>query len=319
LEAHQEIMTILNRKAVMLAALALTACASSPKSEQTPASSFKPAGNADLLLARAIETYAATRDPAQVLPYARGAAEQAPKRPELVWLYAHFCAQAPGCDAAAAETQLRKLDAANGVAWMGALSRAMQQRDTSAQEQVLEALSRSERIDVYWTALVSKTGVALHETSSNQTKGIDDPLTSSLNKAADQLSQIAIAALRPIVAACGNERIQRAANANRCLRVAQILQQSDTYIAAGIGLGIEERVATPGTPTALAVNERVRITRYQQETAGRILESQVDRPALSRQLIKLMQSLRREQEVFGAVLRWAGQPTTPPPEWTAGN
>lgn len=313
-------MTIFSLRALsVLAALALGACAGAPSSTQTPSPANRPTGSADTLLAKAMQTYAATRDPAQALPYARGAAEQAPRRPELAWLHAHFCAQVAGCDAPAAESQLRKLDAANGIAWMGALTRAQQQRDNSAQDQVLDALGRSQRIDVYWTTLVSRTAVALHDANPSQTKGIDDPLTSALNLAVEQLSQLAITTLRPLATACSKERVQRAATANRCLQVAQVLQRSDTNIAAAVGLGIEERVAPPGSASAIALSERVRIARYQQETAGSILESQVDRQALSRELIKLMQSLRREQEVFGAVLRWAGQPETPPPDWRAGN
>jgi hypothetical protein len=45
------------------------------------------------------------------------------------------------------------------------------------------------------------------------------------------------------------------------------------------------------------------------------MESQEDRAALSNELIELMRSLPREQDVFLAVLRWARQPTTPPPQW----
>lgn len=303
----------------LLVALALSACSGTPGPTRTPAQADQPTGTADALLAKAVETYAATRDPAQVIAYVQSAAEQAPKRPELVWLHAHFCAQVAGCDAPAVETRLRKLDADNGIAWMGPLSRALRERDSAAQDQVLEALGRSERIDVYWTALVSRAAAALHAANPTLTQGIDDPLTSALNKAVEQLSQISIAALRPLVAACSKERVQRVTTANRCLQVAQVLQRSDTYIAAGVGLGIEERTAPSSSPSARALSERIRIARYQQETAGRIMESQVDRQALSRELIKLMQSLRREQEVFGAVLRWAGQPVTPPPEWRARN
>ena len=313
-------MTIFtSRVAPVLAAFALSACAGAPNPAQPPAPSSNVTGNADTLLAKAMETYAATRDPAQVIAYVRGAAEQSPKRPELVWLHAYFCAQVAGCDAPSVESQLRKLDAANGIAWMGALSRALQQRDSAAQDQVLEALGRSERIDVYWTTLVSRTALALHAANPTQAHGLDDPLTNALNKAVEQLSQTSITALRSLAAACSKERMQRVATGNRCLRVAQILQQSDTYMAAGVGLGIEERIAAPGSPSAQAVDERIRIARYQQETAGRIMDGQVDRQALSRQLIKLMQSLRREQEIFSAVLRWAGAPVTPPPEWRVEN
>lgn len=304
---------------LLLGALVLSACTSAPSPTPAPVATSKVTGSPDALLAKAIETYAATRDPAQVIVYVRGAAEQTPKQPELVWLYAHFCRQVSGCDAPAIETQLRKLDGANGIAWMGALMRAQQQRDSAAQDQVLDALGRSERIDVYWTTLVSRTAVALHDAYPTQTHGLDDPLSAALNKAVEQFSHIAITTLRPFASACSKDRVQRAATWNRCLRVAQILERSDTYIAAGIGLGIEERTAAPGTAAARAVTERVRTTRYQQETASRIMDSQIERQALSRELIKLMQSLRREQEIFSAVLRWAGQPVTPPPEWTAHN
>lgn len=297
----------------LLAAIAVGACGGTPPQTQAPSSRpVDTSGSADALLARAIDTYAATRDPAQALAYIQSAAQRAPKRPELVWLHAHFCGQVAGCDAAAVETQLRKLDADNGVVWMGPLSRALQARDAAAQEQVLEAIGRSKTVDVYWTTLVSRTALALHEANPGKTRGVDDPLTTALNTSVEQFSMIVIAALRPLAAACSKERVQRVATANRCLQVARVLQQGDTYVAAGIGLGIEERIASPGSASADDVNKRVRVARYQQETASRIMDSQVDRQALSKQLIKLMQSLRREQEIYGAVLRWAGQPLTPP-------
>jgi hypothetical protein len=306
-------MTIFSPRILALAAaIALAACGSTPPRTPAPSRPADTSGSADTLLARAIDAYAATRDPAQALAYVRSAAERAPKRPEVVWLHAHFCGQVAGCEAADIETQLRKLDGGNGIVWMGPLMRALQERDTAAQEHVLEAIGRSKSVDVYWTTLVSRTALALHEANPAKAHGIDDPLTTALNTSVAQFSQIAIAALRPLAAACSKERVQRVATANRCLRVARVLQQSDTYIAAGVGLGIEERIASPGSASAKDVNERVRVARYQQETAGRILDSQVDRQALSKQLIKLMQSLRREQEVYGAVLRWAGQPLAPP-------
>ena len=111
---------------------------------------------------------------------------------------------------------------------------------------------------------------------------------------------------------CSVARAVNPSVAARCLRISEAMLRGDTYMAEGVGLGIRERLASPGTPGATAVAEMIKISRYQRDTATTIMESQVEREKLSRELVNLMQKLRREQDVFVAVIRWGGQPVLPP-------
>jgi len=87
--------------------------------------------------------------------------------------------------------------------------------------------------------------------------------------------------------------------------------RGDSYIAESVGLGIAERLAPPNSLQAGAVANQIRRARYQRDTAGQIITEQVERDKFSHEMIKLMSSLRREQDVFLAVIRWGGQPLDP--------
>jgi hypothetical protein len=79
-----------------------------------------------------------------------------------------------------------------------------------------------------------------------------------------------------------------------------------------MGLGIAQRIATPGTKEATQVAERIALARYQRDNAGQVIESQRDRDKFTQEMLKLMASLRSEQDVFMAVIRWAGRSPKPP-------
>jgi hypothetical protein len=45
--------------------------------------------------------------------------------------------------------------------------------------------------------------------------------------------------------------------------------------------------------------------------AGTVVAAQVEKDKFAEQMIKLMEQLKKEQDVSRAILRWAGQPLTP--------
>lgn len=243
----------------------------------------------------------------QALPLVQAAAEKSPDRVDIVWLHAQLCSQVAGCESAPIEARLRKLDPGNAAAWIGPLARARAQRDTAAENEILEVMGRSERFDVYWNTLVSRLAVAAIRSTPDPGLGSLGATTVGLNDAVGWLSRVSVPAFRSITDACNVARV-----AERCLRISESMLRGDTYIAEGVGLGIRERLMTPGTPAATAIAEMIRISRYQRDTATSIMESQVERDKFSRELLGLMKKLRREQDVFIAVIRWGGQPVLPP-------
>ena len=268
---------------------------------------------ADALMVQALLRRSADPGSPQGLESAKQAAERAPNRKDIAWLHMQFCQQVSGCNSAALETRLRKLDPDNGNAWLGALARAQEQNDSLAEDKILDELSRSKHFNIYWNTLVSKTAVALSSQAAPPAdpKKPGEPLTQAVNQAVDWASTVAVESFEPLGEACGAARTIKGNVAQRCAQIAAALQRSDTYIAEGIGLGIAQRLTTVGTPSAQKVETRIDTIRYQRDAAGAIMEAQVDREKFTRELINLMASLPREQDVFIAVIRWAGQPLEP--------
>jgi len=318
--------------AIMALLLAVAGCGGTPARDpaqgstqragktQTPAT-FKAAPE-DLLLADALrrQTVESNAEPALVLVEA--AAQQAPQRVDIAWLHVQLCMRVTGCQPEALEARLRQLDPGNASAWIGALERARQGKDAAAENAVLDAMSRSQRFDIYWNSLVAHLAIALNQTgaggtprsarSQSATPQSATPLTDNLNEVIGWLSDIALPAFQPVSDACSQERLANPAVATRCGALSQVLQRGDSYLAEGIGLGIAEHLAAPESPRAIIVDERIHQTRYQRDTAGEIIATQLERERFTHQLLQLMSHLKREQDVYVAVIRWAGQPVMPP-------
>lgn len=297
-----------NRTLVLLCALVLGACASAPE-PRPGAPSPVPAsggGDPDQLAANALRTWAVDRDPARALAAIGRAGEIAPQRADIVLLHARLCIEVRGCEPEPIEARLRKLDPPNGTAWLGVLARAQARRDTRAEQQILDAMSRAERFDLYWTTLVSRLTAVQ---SKNSTATL--PITTALNETTQWLSQLALPAFKPISAACSPDRASDPAAAGRCKRIAEAMQRSDTTLVEGIGLGIAQRLAQPGSGEASQLEQHAATLAYQAQASAAIIQAQVEREKFSAQVLELMKKLRREQDVTSAILRWAGEPLTP--------
>ncbi|HKE94639.1 MAG TPA: hypothetical protein VKB34_10060 [Povalibacter sp.] len=263
------------------------------------------------MLADAMQRQEAS-DPERALGLVRMAAEKAPDRADIAWLYSQLCAQVAGCQPETAEARLRRLDPGNASVWLGPLTRAREAHDAAAENEILEAMSHGERFDVYWNSLVSKVAVVLSaDTASQLGPQSPDLVTGNLNDAVGWISSIVVPRFTALSESCSTARMTNPAIAQRCSAISEALGRGDSYIAESFGLAIAERLAAPGSRQAMTVAEQIRRSRYQRDTAGQIITSQVEREKFSREMLKLMESLRREQDVFLAVIRWSGQPTEP--------
>src|ERR1041384_2493378 len=114
------------RPALLVALLALTACASQQpqRGTATPTeSTHVPSGNPDELAGDALQALAEGNGQRALAAIAR-ANVLAPKRADLAWLHARICMLSPGCEPEPVETRLRQLAPENGVVWLGPLARA---------------------------------------------------------------------------------------------------------------------------------------------------------------------------------------------------
>ena len=322
-------MTCMSRWATLLAlVVALGACAGSGTRDQSrgsgsPASPAANSRNPDQLAAAALGTLVMQRDASSALGLIRQAGNLAPERPDLAWLQVRLCIELPGCEPEPFEARLRKLDPKNGSVWLGVLARAQARHDARAEQSVLEAMSQAERFDVYWTTLVWRLATALAQTNAPNPPNPPPaagappptPLTNALNDVTGWLSQLTFAAFRPLAAACAQQRTADPTIRTHCSRIADAMQRGDTTFVEGLGLGIAQRLTTPGSTVATSLDERVATLSYRSQAGGAILQAQVEREKFSAQVVELMKKLRREQDMWVAILRWAGRPLTPPPEF----
>jgi hypothetical protein len=250
----------------------------------------------------------------QALALVKMAAEKEPDRVDIAWLHAQLCLETRGCEPEPLSAILRKLDPDNGTAWLSALARAQKQQDRAAEDQILEALSRSKHFNIYWNRLVSRVALVFsEEIAAAKADKLPDPLTRAVNQTVNWMSGIALPSFEPLAESCSVTRMVRGGTSQLCAQIAAALQRSDSYIAEGMGLGIAQRITTPGTDAATKVGERIGTARYQRDTVAQIIETQTQRDKFTNELLQLMTSLPREQDVFLAVMRWAGQPLEPPP------
>jgi hypothetical protein len=295
-------------------ALLLAACGGSPTQPPPPPAKVVLSGSADELAAAALTSWASgASNASQALTQIQKAVQEAPQRPELLWLYLRICADAPSCQSEPIEAQLRKLDPGSGAVWLGPLARAQARRDASAQEQILEVMSKATHFNVYWTTLIAHLTPPISRTpaATSVAQAAPTPMTNALNVTITHLSRLDTRAFNAISTACDDQQIREPATRVRCDRIADALEKSDTTLAEGIGLGIAQRVTAPRSNGWMEVTEKINALRYQNQGSGAIVAAQVEKEKFSEQMLKLMGQLKREQDVSRAILRWAGQPLTP--------
>jgi hypothetical protein len=174
-------------------------------------------------------------------------------------------------------------------------------------------MSHAQRFDLYWTTLVWRLTAARKANSppAGSPGASPQPLTEAFDRTTEALSAAVVPAFKPVHTACAIDRTQDPATRTRCDRIAQAMQRSDTTLVEGLGLALSQQLATPGTPEAVVLDERVSTLSYRSQAAGAVVREQVERDKFSAQMIELMKKLPREQDVSLAILRWAGQPLLP--------
>lgn len=304
------------RRWPLLVVLLLSACASSPP--QRGASNAKPApegSDADQMAAAALALWGtnANANGSQALSQIQKAAQAAPERPEILWLHLRICMEVAGCEPEPIEARLRKLDPGSGTVWLGPLARAQARRDARAEAQILDMMTKAAHFNVYWTTLVAKLSPPLSHTpvGTSVKQPVPTPLTNAMDAMTGWLSSLTIPAFRPVTVACDEQHARDPETRVRCQQVARALENSDTTLAEGLGLGIEQRLAVANSANAMQVIEKIQTLRHQNQAAGAIVAAQVEKEKFSEQMLKLMEKLKKEQDVSRAILRWAGQPLTP--------
>jgi hypothetical protein len=231
------------------------------------------------------------------------AAASAPGHVELVWLQARFCLSAPACNLQPLERLLLRLDPHNGAAWLLALRRASSQHDERAEHAALAALSRSRRVDVYWTRLVARLTPAVART------GAISPGEAEVEVIGLLAAYMPIYA--PVANACMGEPLQNPETIQVCRGVASALEQGDTYLTQMVGIAIAERVWPKRSAQWQAASAARRVFDYRTRLSAKREQRWVTGPG-AEEFLRLCSERRREQEVSRDLLIQAGVQPDPP-------
>jgi hypothetical protein len=258
--------------------------------------------DADSLAAAAI-LHMQGGDHSAALPLLARATAAAPVRPDLAWLHVQICLASSSCDSAPLEARFREIDSSNGAAWMAALTRADTSRDEAAKDTALLAIARTERVDIYWNALIAHLSEA-----TARTKQISLP--TAINVVIGFLAATAIPPYASVSNACKGDRLNRADVLESCRAAAKALESGDTYITEMIGVAIAKRVWPADSREWKDAEDRRRLYRYRsQHSHG---DDAVLNVAAAEKYITLLSQHHREQDYFRAQMIADGENPDPP-------
>jgi hypothetical protein len=257
--------------------------------------------DADSLAAAGIMSMAKYGD--QSLSLLARAAAAAPDRADLVWLQAMRCGEWPTCDPVPIERRLRELDPSNGAGWWGALVRASAANDAQGVDAALAAISRTDRVDIYWTTLVARLSRAVAATKRMS-------LAESEVAVIDYIAAEAIPAYQPVTTPCKGERLQQVGVTEVCRGVAKALQRGDTHVNEMIGVAIAKHVWPEDSPEWKAAAEERRVYDYRAHLYLKVTQRGITH---ADEYLTLCARNRREQDVLRALLIAIGENPNPPP------
>lgn len=162
------------------------------------------------------------------------ASRAAPERADLLWLHVQFCLEDASCDTEPLERTLRTLDPKNGAGWFAALAHAARKKDEAANVAALGAIARSERVETYWTTLISRLTRPIVST------GKEAPLN-AMSSVIGALAAIAIPGYQAATSTCKDENLEREDLLETCRGIADSLSKGDTILTEMVGHSIKQQ------------------------------------------------------------------------------
>lgn len=231
----------------------------------------------------------------------------APDRADLAFQQLLLCYQQPSCKPEPLEAQLRVLDPSNGVTWLFALGRATRANDAASAPLALEGLAQAQRVDLYWTKLVSRmtASIAGHA-------GYDQSAAFVAVVGID--AAMAIPPLQPVSRSCSRTAIADGEVLARCRRIAAALEHADSILLESYGNHLAASLWPQDSAEGKAVAARRRVLDYQVELWS-LKQEALNSPKATRTLATLMGQYPTEQQAFLALYAQLGLNPDPPADW----
>ena len=179
----------------------------------------------------------------------------APDRADLAYLQLLLCYQMPTCKVQHLEAHLRELDPANGITWIYALGRATRANDAAAGNAALAGLAQAQRVDLYWTALVS------HMTAAVAGRAGFDEREAFISVIGVDAAMV-LPPLQPLSTSCSAAAIANQDVLAQCRSIFAALEHADTILIESYGNRRAARLWPDGSAESMAIASARRVLDY---------------------------------------------------------
>jgi hypothetical protein len=284
--------------AAILALVLVSGCATpSPASQQARLRKLRTEliarGDPDSLAAAAMFERLTTGQWHDAPDLASRATTAAPERRDLAFLQLSLCYLTPACKPESFADRLRQLDPANGITWIFALGRATRANDAAAVSAALTGLEQSQRVDLYWPALVSHLSAAVSGHAGF------DQMTAFVNVVGIDAA-IAIPPLQPVSTSCSKTAIANEDILARCRRMIAALEHADSILLESYGNHLAARLWPEASAEGIAIASRRRVLDYQMQLWS-VQQKKLNSPQAIRTLARLYGRYSTEQATFLAL------------------
>jgi hypothetical protein len=279
------------------------------------AAKLEAEGSAASLSTAALARLATQKDKPKALALLDSAASLAPTDPAIAWLRTNVCAQIDGCDVTDRAARLIDLDGGNAAAHYPALSRARLEKNVDAENQALNAMARSGYFDVYWSGTLLRTIDSLTTTPLGRSKKPLLELDGALGVAINWSVVAALPMFKEVSDTCKKDRLGSDDVRAACLRLAEVFENGDTYIAQAIGRSIAKRLYSVGDPQLAQIEQRQRQYSYESQTIQPHAEEILTSDEGVRAWLNRYRANRRESDFYRAWLVELGLPVEAPADF----
>ena len=239
----------------------------------------------------------------RALDLAERAALAAPDDHPIGWIHLRVCEQTPGCDLPGVATTLRWTDADNAAPWMPMLAAAIRDKDDQAMEHALTGMAEGKRFYLYRNPTVTMLFDAVKAGGIAAPPGLTNADRARLDASVSFSARI-IPPLRAVAEACKDVQT-RPRRHEACVRIAALLQRSDTVAAQAEGYAVQKRLFPPDAREVRTAVERLKNLESRMRAERRFETAFLpwfnNRLALHR--LALMRQFAREEDVMNAILR----------------
>jgi len=270
----------------------------------------------DALVTAALIRGAQLRDASGAIVSLERALVLDPRQPDAAWLALALCVQTADCQIAPRASTLAALDPGNAVADYPALAAAHAKGDITAEDRALAAMAEGKTFDIYWSRLITRATDTLARPRGRTHRPLRE-LRQAATEVVGWLAAVGIPAFTSVSGTCKGERLQRDDVIAWCRKLAGVLDNGDTYIAAMMGRAIGYRVWPPESSEYAVFRERLREYRYVTETVKPFADKAEKSIVDTQRVLDRLRTNRSERDAFRQWLTDLHIPPDPPAGWVS--